>query len=117
MKFLVDAQLPRSLSDFLKSAGYDSIHTIELPKANDTQDNEILKICLEEKRIVITKDSDFLESFLVNKSPEKLILVKTGNIRNEELLNLFKLNLEYICVSIKENELIEINKTDIIIHK
>ena len=117
MKFLIDAQLPKSLSDFLKLEGYDSVHTIELPKANDTQDNEILKICLEEKRVIISKDSDFLESFLVNKSPEKLILVKTGNIKNEELLKLFTLNLQYICVSIKENDLIEINKTDIIIHK
>ena len=117
MKFLIDAQLPKSLSDFLKLEGYDSVHTIELPKANDTQDNEILKICLEEKRVIISKDSDFLESFLLNKSPEKLILVKTGNIKNEELIKLFTLNLQYICLSIKENDLIEINKTDIIIHK
>lgn len=117
MKFLIDAQLPKSLSDLLKLEGHDSIHTIELPKANDTQDNEILKICLEENRIVISKDADFLESFLINKSPEKLILVKTGNIRNEELLTLFKHNLKYLCTSIEKNDLIEINKTDIIIHK
>jgi predicted nuclease of predicted toxin-antitoxin system len=117
MIFLVDAQLPKSLSDFLKTEGHDSLHTLELPKANDTQDGEILKICFEQKRIVISKDSDFLESFLVNNSPEKLILIKTGNIKNEELLKLFKLNIEYICQSIKENNLIEINKTDIIIHQ
>ncbi len=117
MKFLIDAQLPKSLSDLLKLEGHDLVHTIELPKANDTQDNEILEICLKENRIVISKDGDFLESFLINKSPNKLILVKTGNIRNEELLTLFKLNLEYLCTSIEENDLIEINKTDIIIHK
>jgi predicted nuclease of predicted toxin-antitoxin system len=117
MIFLVDAQLPKSLSDFLKTEGHDSLHTLELPNANDTQDGEILKVCMEQKRIVISKDSDFLESFLVNNSPEKLILIKTGNIKNEELLKLFKLNIEYICQSIKENNLIEINKTDIIIHQ
>lgn len=117
MKFLIDAQLPKSLSDLLKLEGYDSVHTIELAKANNTQDNEILKICLEENRIVISKDGDFLESFLINKSPRKLILVKTGNIRNEELLTLFRLNLKYLFTSIEENDLIEINKTDIIIHK
>ena len=105
------------MSDFLKLEGHDCIHTIELAKANNTQDNEILKISLDEKRIIISKDSDFLESFLLKKSPEKLILVKTGNIRNDELMKLFKLNLEYILSSIKENDLIEINKTDIIIHQ
>ena len=66
MKFLIDAQLPRLLSDFLKLESYDSLHTLELPNANDTQDNEILKICTEENRIVISKDTDFLESFLIN---------------------------------------------------
>jgi predicted nuclease of predicted toxin-antitoxin system len=117
VKFLVDAQLPKSLSDLLKLEGHDCVHTIDLPNANDTQDNEILKISLEEKRIVVSKDADFLESFLVNKTPEKLILIKTGNIKNEKLLTIFKLNLEYICLSIFENNLVEINNTDIIIHK
>ncbi len=56
MKFLIDAQLPKSLSEFFKSEGQDSVHTLELPKANDTQDGEIIKYCLSEKRIVISKD-------------------------------------------------------------
>jgi predicted nuclease of predicted toxin-antitoxin system len=30
LKFIVDAQLPKRLSDFLNSNGYSSIHTIEL---------------------------------------------------------------------------------------
>ena len=64
MKFLVDAQLPISLSDFLKSRGHASIHTLELPDKNKTKDNYILSISVEEKRIVVTKDNDFLESFL-----------------------------------------------------
>lgn len=76
-----------------------------------------MKISFEEKRIVISKDVDFLDSFLVKKTPEKLIMVKTGNIQNKELLSILKLNLTYIYNSIKENDLIEINKTDIIIHK
>lgn len=78
MKFLIDAQLPKSLSDLFKSEGYDCMHTLDLPKRNDTEDNEILKFCLEEMRTIISKDSDFLESFLINKSPKKLILVKQG---------------------------------------
>lgn len=76
-----------------------------------------MKICDEEKRTIISKDTDFLVSFMVNNKPEKLILVKTGNIKNEDLSNIFKLNFEYICSSIRENDLIEINKTDIVIHK
>lgn len=34
MKFIVDAQLPKSLSDYLFKMGYDSIHTLDLPEIN-----------------------------------------------------------------------------------
>lgn len=43
-----------------------------------------------EQRIVITKDADFLESYIIKKEPPKLLLLKTGNIRNSELLILLQ---------------------------
>ena len=30
MKFLLDAQLPKKLTDFLRWKGYDAIHTLDL---------------------------------------------------------------------------------------
>ena len=54
MKFLVDAQLPVRLARFLQSAGYDTIHTKDLPKQNATSDLEINTLSLDESRIVIT---------------------------------------------------------------
>jgi hypothetical protein len=32
MKFLVDAQLPRRLANWLNEAGHDTLHTFDLPK-------------------------------------------------------------------------------------
>ncbi len=75
MRFIVDAQLPKSLSDFLKWKGFDSVHTLELPDKNNTKDEWINKLSISEKRIVITKDIDFLESFLIKSEPKKLILI------------------------------------------
>jgi len=116
MKFIVDAQLPISLSNLLKSRGYDSIHTIELPEKNRTSDNYIIGISTEENRVVVTKDNDFLESFLINGRPQKLILIRTGNIGNPELMAIFDSHLERISQIMEENSLIEINKTEIVIH-
>ena len=116
MKFLVDAHLPKSLSDFLKSRGHDSIHTIDLPDSNRTNDQTILSIAGLEKRIIITKDSDFLESFLLVGLPEKLIIIKTGNIRNTDLLTIFNRNIEKICSLLEDSALIEINTSEIIVH-
>lgn len=116
MRFIVDAQLPKTLSDFLSSKGFDSIHTLELPDQNKTKDGQISKLAISENRIVITKDLDFLESFLVKGEPRKLILIKTGNISNSILLRLIETNLEIITEMISRSNLIEISKNEIAEH-
>lgn len=63
MKFLVDAHLPRKLAIQLKEAGYDTRHTLGLPLGNSTTDQFINELSITEQRIVITKDSDFVDSF------------------------------------------------------
>jgi predicted nuclease of predicted toxin-antitoxin system len=117
MKFIIDAQLPKSLSDLLKYRGFDSIHTLDLPNKNSTSDKEITEIAINEKRIVITKDNDFLESFLLNSQPEKLIVVRTGNIPNPILLKIFDNNLELIKSMISRSNLIEITRNEIAEHE
>jgi predicted nuclease of predicted toxin-antitoxin system len=116
VKFIVDAQLPKSLSDFLNQKGYDSIHTLDLPNQNSTKDNQIVKLANEEGRIVISKDVDFLESFMVKSEPRKLIIVKTGNILNRHLLKIFEENLEVLIQMIARSNLIEVSRTEIAEH-
>ncbi|MHB8339016.1 MAG: DUF5615 family PIN-like protein [Ignavibacteriaceae bacterium] len=88
MKFLIDAQLPKSLSYLFKSKGFDSIHTIELPDKNKAKDSQVIQLAIKEKRIVVSKDNDFLDSFLIKSEPSKLIMVKTGNIPNKKLIKI-----------------------------
>jgi predicted nuclease of predicted toxin-antitoxin system len=114
VKFIVDAQLPKSLSDFLNQMGYDSIHTLELPDKNRTKDSQIAKLANEEERIVISKDVDFLESFMIKSEPRKLIIVKTGNILNRQLIKIFEENLEVLIRMISRSNLIEVSKTEIV---
>ncbi|MGC1955210.1 MAG: DUF5615 family PIN-like protein [Gammaproteobacteria bacterium] len=85
MKFLVDAQLPRRLALRLQTLGHDALHTLDLPLANRTPDVTINALSLREQRIVITKDADFVNSFLLSQKPWKLLFVATGNITNIEL--------------------------------
>lgn len=117
MKFLVDAQLPKFLSDFLNNKSYDSVHTFDLPDKNESNDIHLIKTSVKQKRIIITKDNDFLESYIVNSLPPKLIIVKTGNIRNKELFNIFEKNIQTIIDLISKNNLLEISKTEIIEHE
>lgn len=117
MKFLVNAQFPVRLAQFLRSAGYDTLHTKDLLLQNATKDSEINAISIQEHRIVITKDRDFWDSFLLRQEPYKLLLVTTGNITNNELLELFQNNLPKLIELFHDRSLIEINRDTIIVHQ
>jgi predicted nuclease of predicted toxin-antitoxin system len=117
VKFLVDAQLPRSLSEMFKQFGYDSIHTLELPSMNATTDQFIIEMATTEQRVVISKDADFLESYLISGKPPKLIIVRTGNVSNTILLKLFETNLSTIISMLNRSNLVEISTTEITEHE
>ena len=117
MKFLIDAQLPVKLAQLLRQKGYDAVHTKELPQRNQTSDQEINAISIQDQRIVITKDTDFLESFILYKRPYKLLLVTTGNISNKELESLFLKYLGYLSLQLDQHYYLEINRQAIIIHQ
>ena len=109
MKFIIDAQLPYSLCILLKWKGLDCVHTDDLPEKERTSDNEIRQIAVSENRIVISKDSDFLEPYLVKGIPPKLLMVTTGNIVNKKLLEIFQNNISDIMVQFQTYNLIELD--------
>jgi predicted nuclease of predicted toxin-antitoxin system len=117
MKFLVDAQLPSSLSSFLKSRGYNSIHTDDLPNKERTTDFEIRTIADSDERTVITKDYDFLDSYYFQNSPKKLLLITTGNIKNQKLLDIFEVNLDQIVQLFREYSFVELSNHEITGHE
>jgi predicted nuclease of predicted toxin-antitoxin system len=116
MKFLIDAQFPRRLAHQLRAAGFEATHTLDLPQGNRTTDQELVTYSLTQHCVVVTKDSDFVESFLLRREPWKLLLVSTGNIGNDELLRLFQLNIEQLAESFKTFDFIELNQTSMICH-
>jgi len=48
MKFIVDAQLPKTLARLLCEKRFDAVHTSELADGNDTTDDEINRLSLVE---------------------------------------------------------------------
>ena len=72
--FLVDAQLPFSLASHLKKIGHPAIHTSDLPNKNFTSDSDIIRLSEELNAVVVTKDMDFLNAFILHGRPKKLSL-------------------------------------------
>jgi len=116
VRVIVDAHLPKRLSEFLSVHGIESKHTLDLPKMNATSDTEIIRFADGENRIVISKDSDFLDNYILDGSPKKLLIVSTGNINNRDLIRLFEKNLETLKSLFEENSVIEINEEEIQVH-
>jgi predicted nuclease of predicted toxin-antitoxin system len=116
LKFLLDAQLPRRLQILFANFGYEALHTLDLPEGNRTKDRELERICEEENRILVIKDNDFVESFLIRRRPERLLFLSCGNLSNSDLENLFRLNLARIADEFSSNRFIEVTREDIIIH-
>ena len=116
MNFLIDAQLPRRLARRLREIGHDTLHTLDLPARNRTPDRDVNAIALRETRVVVTKDTDFVNSFLLLGQPRKLVLVSTGNITNADLEDLFLSNIPAIVEALQTYSYVELTRTALIVH-
>ncbi len=116
MKFLVDAQLPRRLALAMQAAGHDTLHTLDLPAGNRTSDDEINNISIQEQCVVVTKDSDFVQSFLLFDKPWKLLLISTGNISNAALEKLLIPALDQIVEAFAKSRFVEVTRDTVIVH-
>lgn len=117
MRFIVDAQLPRRIAVWLREAGHDALHTLDLPEGNRTTDQSIIALSLLEHRVVVTKDADFVAGFVLRKEPERLLLISTGNITNAELERILVPNLPVIVAAFDVAKFVEISRAGVIIHE
>lgn len=116
MKFLIDAQLPRRFVIWLTEAGHDALHTLDLPHKNGTPDNEIIARAMQDARVVVTKDDDFVQAFLLTGEPS-LLLISTGNIANNDLEKMVRANLSGIEAAFFAHRFVEITRDSLVIHE
>lgn len=117
MKLLIDAQLPRRLAKWLNDQGWDARHTLDLPSGNRTGDRAICRVAEQEDRIVVTKDDDFVQSFLLNETPPRLLLITAGNIDNAELIALVQDNLDAIQRAFLGARFVELQRQALFVHE
>ncbi|MCE7039766.1 DUF5615 family PIN-like protein [Dyadobacter sp. CY312] len=96
MDFLCDVHISLKLVRHLANAGHTALHVNRLPNKWNTSDSEICIYADTHKLILITKDEDFRNSFLLKRTPKKLIRIILGNISNQDLVELLDKNLPVI---------------------
>jgi len=117
VRFLVDAQLPSQLARFLNARGHDAQHTSELTDGNRTTDARIAELADHEGRVVVTKDRDFRDAHLIRRSPQRLLIVTTGNITNAALLWLFDAHLDAVARALEEADLVELGAGALVVYR
>ena len=100
----------------MKALGADTIHTLDLPSRNFTTDSEIRSIASAEQRVVVTKDRDFVDSFLMNGEPAKLLFITTGNISNDQLVRLLQSNWQGLLTMLNQGDYVELSHTSLVLH-
>lgn len=114
MRFIVDAHLPKRITEVFANLGYESIHTSDLPKGNASDDRDIILVAVNDG-VLISKDDDFYQSFLLHGKPPKLILVKVGNMRLREVTSLFEKVSEKLVDLLGQHDLLELHRDKIIV--
>jgi predicted nuclease of predicted toxin-antitoxin system len=114
MKFLCDVHISLKLVKHLQFFGFEAVHINQILEKSETKDSDICKYADQNNYVVITKDADFRNSFLLHQRPKKLIKINLGNISNTELLNIFSENMDsFSKLNKKDCFLIEIDTDDI----
>ena len=95
-RLIIDTQLPPSLAEFFRRRGIDATHVVNYPLGALTQDDEIISIATNERRIIVTKDFDFFDYYMLKNFPPAILLLQFGNIKNSELFILVDNHLDTI---------------------
>lgn len=82
MKFLVDAQLPPGLCNWLAERGHTAVHVQELGDEPRT-DADIAAYLEEQGAVLVSKDKDFVKRRLPDRSA--FLWLRCGNISNRGL--------------------------------
>lgn len=86
-----------------------------MPDANRTTDDQIIEWVDREKRILVSKDADFVDSHILRGRPAKLLVISTGNISNLELQRLLVPLIAAITCELSSHSFMEIGRSGIVI--
>lgn len=113
MRFLCDVHISYRVRNFLSEEHY-CVHVNNILQGDKTKDKDIATYSNQENLILVTKDEDFVDSYLLKRLPAKLLKINLGNISTNELIKLIGETLP-IIEKIKDDHhfLIEIHKNSI----
>ena len=85
MIFLVDAQLPPALARWISSHGHTGTHVFDIG-LQTAGDPDIWEHARSERAVIVSKDEDFVDRWLLSETRVALIWIRKGNCSNRALV-------------------------------
>lgn len=114
MKFLIDENLSPEVSVIFRNSGLEAYHVNELKayKNQRVKDDQLRHLALFKQYIIVTKDDDFVRSYVSRKVPEKMIFIY-GMDDKPKLLGRIEECLQELVRLIRNYDFIEVNENEI----
>lgn len=114
MRFLIDENISPDATEIFIAHGLNACHINEL-KANQKQrvaDDQLRRLSIQKGFIIVSKDDDFVHSFVDRKVPEKLVFLFALD-HKPQLMNRLNEVVPLLHELVQKHDFIEVNKKEI----
>ena len=85
MNFLIDSQLPPALARWIQERGHQASHVMD-HGLQAVDDPVIWKHAREKQLIIVSKDEDFVDRWLLKPEGVRVVWIRKGNCSNRVLI-------------------------------
>lgn len=118
MKLLIDANLSGRVAELLRAEGHDAIHVRDRGRMA-APDEVILRLALEEGRVVVSEDSDFSALLAHHRmSAPSFVLIRSAEpLRPEEQARLLVDNLPSVEDELHQGSVVAFARGKVRVHR
>jgi predicted nuclease of predicted toxin-antitoxin system len=103
MRLLFDQNISFRVAKKLQNHFPGCMHVSDC-KLNDSEDSDIWGYAKNNNLVIVTYDSDFYDISIINGHPPKILWIRAGNLKTNELVQLLTDNQKIISGFIEKDE-------------
>lgn len=114
MKFIIDENLSPEVCSIFRNEDLEAYHVNEMKthKKQKVRDDQLRHLALFKQYVIVTKDDDFVRSYVSRKVPEKMIYIYGMNEKAALLERLTECITE-VASLISSHDFIEVNENEV----